>query len=265
LIFLGVIGLLVSLLGEITVLGKYKSLPPNSWENFDQQLMIATPDLISLENRANSFINQSITEQEKMLIIYKLVINRFTHGDQAKYNVFSNWLLWMMGKVHPHFSYIRQPEVIVRNGHSALCSEQSYLLQVLAESQGIRSRSVGLDGHVVMEAWYDNDWHMFDSDLEVIPLLANNEILSVDELARLPELALQFYAGRGTQEYVKSIVDIITSRENNSFTSYPRLALFEWKTNALFHFEKMAVFIKWIIPIVLLLVGFRGFRKMRNN
>jgi hypothetical protein len=31
-------GLLVSLLGEITALGKYKSLPSNSWENFDSRI-----------------------------------------------------------------------------------------------------------------------------------------------------------------------------------------------------------------------------------
>jgi len=200
-----------------------------------------------------------------MLILYGVLIKRFTHGDQAKYNVFSNWLLWMMARVHPVFLYIRLPEVVLRNGHSSLCSEQSYLLQILAESQGIRTRSVGLYGHVVMEAWYDNDWHLFDPDLEVVPLLADNRILSLDELSRSPELVLQLYAGRGDNENVKHIADIITSRENNSFTSYPRLALFEWKTNVLFHFEKISDFIKWIVPIVLLLTGFISYRKAGNN
>lgn len=264
LIFLGLTGLLVSLLGEVTTLGQYKSLSPRTWEQFDQQLVIETPDFVSLQKKLNFLINQSTsqpsTKQEKMLITYELVINRFTHGD-PKYNLFSNWVLWLMEKVHPTFSYIRQPAVLIENGYSALCGGQSYLLQTLAESQGIRSRQVGLNGHVVMEAWFDNDWHLFDPDLEVVPLLASQRILSLDELAKSPVLIRKYYAGRGNEEYMQSLVDIIGSREDNSFVSYPRLALFEWKSNVLFHFEKIANNIKWIIPLILLVIGFRLYFK----
>ena len=187
-ILLGALGLLLSLLGEVSDLGKYTSSDPRSWESFDQKLVDNTPDYISLQNKLDSLINQSInqsmSEQEKMFQAYDLVTHRFTHTDEAKYNLFSNWLLWLMGKVYTPFAYIRQPEVLVNLGHSSLCSEQAYLLQTLAESQGIRTRSVGLNGHVVMEAWYDNDWHLYDPDLEVVPLLDDGRVLSLDELAR---------------------------------------------------------------------------------
>ena len=198
-----------------------------------------------------------------MLIIYDVVLSRFSHGDQAKYNLFSNWILWLMGKVAPPFSHIRSPDVLVEKGCSALCGQQAYLLQTLAESYGIRTRSVGLNGHVVMEAWYDNDWHLFDPDLEVVPVLENQRVLSLDELAKSPELVLKYYSGRGDAKYTQRIVDIICSREDNSFSSYPRLVLFEWKTNVLFHFEKIAHFMKWIIPIILLMAGFGLY--FRNN
>ena len=161
-----------------------------------------------------------------------------------------------MGNIHPALSYIRNPDVLLKKGHSALCSEQAYLLQTLAEAKGIRTRAVGLNGHVVMEAWYDDDWHLFDPDLEVVPLMDNQRILSLDELAKSPELIRKFYAGRGSYEYVQSIVDIISSREDNSFVSYPRLALFEWKSNLLFHFEKITNVVKWIIPLIFVSIGF---------
>ena len=269
LMVLGVLGLSVTFLGEITALGDYKSSPPRSWEKFDPQLVLETPSLVSLQNKIDSLTNQPtnqpITEQEKMLIIYEFVINRFTHGDQAKYNIFSNWLLYLTGRVHPAFSHIRHPSIVVEKGYSAFCGEQAYLLQTLAERKSIRTRSVGLNGHVVMEAWFDNEWHMYDPDLEVIPILTNKQVLSLDELARSPELIHKYYTGRGREEYIQLIVGIISSREDNSFTSYPRLALFEWKTNVLFYVEKIANVMKWILPMILLVMGFGLFFKNRKN
>ena len=47
LLILGVLGLSVSLLGEFTSLGDYKSSEPRNWEKFDPQLVIETPDLDS--------------------------------------------------------------------------------------------------------------------------------------------------------------------------------------------------------------------------
>lgn len=267
LIVLGAAGLLVSLLGEVTSLGQYQNSPPRSWEQFDKQLVLETPDLGTLLKRSNALTKNLPThsEQEKMLAIYNLVINRFSHGDQAKYNLFSNWIIWLMGKIDTNFSYIRQPNSLVEKGHSALCSEQAFLLQTLAENQGIRTRSVGLDGHVVMEAWYDNDWHLYDPDLEVVPLMKNQTILSLDELAKSPNLVQKYYAGRGDDGYIKAIVGIITSRENNSFSSYPKLVLFEWKSHILFHFEKIANFMKWIIPIIFLIIGYWLIKNKRKN
>ena len=115
-----------------------------------------------------------------------------------------------VGGIHPTFSHIKQPGVLLEKGYSALCGEQAYLLQTLAEFQGIRTRAVGLNVHVVMEAWYDKDWHLFDPDYEVVPLLENQKILSLDELAKSPELIKKFYAKRANAEDLQSVVNIIS-------------------------------------------------------
>ncbi len=107
-----------------------------------------------------------------------------------------------------------------------------------------------------MEAWYENDWHLYDPDLELILFLANGAVLSLDELVKSPESVSAYYQGRGSEEYIQHIVDIISTREDNSFTSYPRLALFEWKTNVLFYVEKAENILKWLIPTIFLLLGF---------
>ncbi|MBV1915545.1 MAG: hypothetical protein KUG72_09175 [Pseudomonadales bacterium] len=250
LILPGLLGLLLSLLGEVTDLGKYQSKPPRSWEKFDALLVTETPDFTAMKSRLDSSLTPSLTDQQKMLVIYDLVTHRFTHNDQAKYNVFSNWLLWLMGKVASPLSFIRSPDTLIKNGHSALCGAQAYVLQSLAEEYGIPTRRVGMHGHVVMEAWYDDDWHLYDPDLEVIPVTATQRILSLDELARSRELVRQYYIGRGNREYVDSIIEIVTSREDNSFELYGMV-----ENRVAYRAERLAEITKWAIPLILLLAG----------
>jgi len=200
-------------------------------------------------------VGDEFSNKQIMNELYDIVTYRFIHGDQAKHNIFSNWLLYLLGFGHPAFALIHDPDVLLHNGHSALCSEQSYLLLTLAERSGIRARHVGLNGHVVIEAWYSGEWHMYDPDLEVVPEVPGRGVISVEALSREPELIRTLYQGRGSPDYVDSIVRIFISREDNTFMSYPRLAHFEWKTNVLSHFERIANRLKWIIPLFMLTAG----------
>ena len=246
----GLLGLLLSVLGEVTDLGGYQNKAPRSWEKFDEILVTETPDFSAMTNRLDGSFTPSLTDQEKMFVIYDLVIHRFTHNNQAKYNIFSNWLLWAMGKIVPPLSFVRSPDILLKSGHSALCGSQAYVLQSLAESYGIPTRRVGMNGHVVMEAWYKNDWHLYDPDLEVIPLTESKRILSLDELARSPELVRKYYAGRGSSEYVDSVVEIVSSREDNSFELYWMI-----DKHVAYRAEKIGNIGKWFIPLILLLAG----------
>ncbi|MBE0435427.1 MAG: hypothetical protein IBX56_06430 [Methylomicrobium sp.] len=151
--------------------------------------------------------------------------------------------------------------MLLKKGHSGLCSEHAYLLEVLAESAGIRTRHVGLNGHVVMEAWYDDDWHMFDPDLEVVPMLEDGKILSVERLSQEPELVREFYTDRGASDNVMHIVNIVTSREDNSFQLH-------WMVvkHLAYRIEKVALYLKWLLPSCLLIVGYGlVFRRKRFN
>ena len=242
LLIFGLAALLASLLGEVTSLGKYKSAPSRSWEQFDSQMVRETPDLPSLQNRVNLLTSKSVNEQEKMLIIYGEVIQRFTHSEQAKYNIFSNWFLWLLGTAHPPFSSIESPDVLLKNGHSALCSQQSYLLQVLAGANGIHTRKVGLNGHVVVEAWYENDWHLFDPDMEVVPIIEGNRILSLDDLAKSPALLEELYQSPERDGFIS----IIASRKDNSASKpYP-------KPTINLYVEQAGSVLKWFFPILVI-------------
>lgn len=131
---------------------------------------------------------------------------------------------------------------------SAFLGAVLLLLLTLALRHGIAARHVGLDGHVVMEAWYDSDWHMYDPDLEVVPVDDGGHVLSVDALAANTRLLEKYYAPHGA-------ANIVGSRENNTYMGYPQGAWFEWKSNVLVYVERVMELLKFAVPLLLLLAG----------
>lgn len=250
--FIGFLFLFLACLGDFTHLGGYKDFPPRPWERFDPALALRTDSvealLLEAKDRTPNF--ESISDEEKMLLLYGSVIDRFTHGEPAKHTLLSNWLMYGLGKIHPAFGTIMSPELFLAKGNSLVCSQSSYLLMHMALHEGIRARHVGLNGHVVMEAWHENDWHMFDPDAEVVPRSENHQILSLDDLAKNLDVLHELYPpALGIHG------STIASREDNSFVSHPKAAYFEWKAQALLHLENILQFMKYFLPILLIMIS----------
>lgn len=258
LILLGIGLLFITALGQWIGIGGYENVPARSWERFDPRLVEKTPSLDALYREAEARAAGSFSEllpDEVMKVLYKTVCDRFTHGDKARHTLFSNWIMWGLGKVSPGFSYIKDPNNLLRYGHSALCGQVSYVLLHLAEQAGIRARHVGLNGHVVMEAWYGGDWHLYDPDLEVVPVNKSGYVVSVEELSRNRGFIRDAYNGRGDDGYINKIIAIMASREDNTFVSYPVGSMFNWKAQVLLKIEQVAQVLKFIIPGLIILVG----------
>lgn len=253
-LLLGVVLLSVTSLGEWTSLGDFKTRSGESaglyaLEAYDPELVKLTTTLDTLLQMAEEeIIVSSQTDFAKMEILFELVTKRLRHKE-ANHTFFSNWILFSLGQVHDVFLHAWDPSLIIKRGDVALCDQSSYLLLTLADHFNIRSRHVGLYGHVVMEAWYEDDWHLYDPDLEVIPKV-DGEILSVNELIDDSEILREFY---GKDDHV---TEVFLSRENNTFVSYPVGARFEWKANMLAIVERVSEILKFVIPILMLLLTF---------
>lgn len=249
-VFLCVLGaalLLVAGVGQWTVLGKYESAGPRKWERFDPNLENTINSFSKLVEITKKKFPENASAREKMDVLYSTVTDRFTHKD-ATHTLFSNWILYFAGKLHREFSHIYDPDLLISKGHSLFCDQSSYILLKLALANGIKSRHVGLDGHVVMEAWYDSDWHLYDPDLEVLPLDSAGKVLSVAQLALNQKLLDKYYGPYGAAQ-------IVGSRENNTYATFPKGARFEWKSNVLAYVEKLMEVLKFAIPLAFIIVG----------
>jgi hypothetical protein len=257
-------------LGQWFGVGGYINFPPRTIdrtiERFDPELVKNTPSLDSLFQAAEARVPKPLNKlspQKTMKILYETVSDRFTHGNKSDFSFFTNWILWGLGKLYHGFERIHDPDLLLRNGHSGLCSSISYVLMFMAQKAEIRVRHVGLYGHVVMEAWYDQSWHLYDPDLEVIPENEEGFVYSLDDLSKDADLTRQYYSKWQGHiyskmkeiDYLDKIVLIITSREDNTFMSYPEGSWFVWKAQVLAEFEKFAQVLKFFVPVVLIMFG----------
>jgi hypothetical protein len=258
LVLAGAFLLAISLIGDRTVLGRYVNLPPRSWEHFDHALASRTPDLESLYRAAQGRASRNLLEmpsQEAMDILYGTVADRFTHGDQATFSAFSNWVLWTLGFADPRFRDIQDPDTLLRNGHSALCGDVSHVLMRLAEMSGILTRHALLDGHIVMEAWYDGGWHAYDPDLEVVIRDEACRVLSVRDAADSPDRIRRAYSVRGDPAFTNAIVGIFGNTVSHPYIAYPRRSIIGSRGQRPGRMEQAAGVARFAVPLVVLVAG----------
>jgi hypothetical protein len=254
---LGLLLFVVTSLGEWTNLGRLAHKPPRAWEQFDETLVDRATDLTTLfavaEERAGEQL-VTLPKDQAMRVLFEVTIERLTHGE-SMHTPWSNWLLWLGGWMHPALGAVRSPDNLLAHGSSALCSESSSVLMQLALRADIPTRHVGLNGHVVMEAWYNNRWHMYDPDYEVIP---NEHGVVLDTAALTTDEATlrSFYAARLSDSAgLNRLVAYFMSGVDNSFVAYPPGSQFEWKSQVLLQLEEISEWLKFLLPLALMLCG----------
>lgn len=253
LVLLGAALLLMTVVGQYVVRNETFIALDDISERFNQDRAEKIRDMKALLDDARK--RGGGDPRDVMRANYDAVVERFVNSGASHYTLLSNWLLWILGSVNEHLSVVRDPEVLLESAYSALCSEQSSVLLMLAYRRGIAARHVGLNGHVVMEAWYHGGWHLYDPSYEVVPVDSNGEVLSVHEMDSDPDLVRTYYKGHAKSDAVEDVVRVFTTREDNNFISYPEGAQFVWKADVLIRFERYMNYLKYIIPVFMIIVG----------
>lgn len=261
-VIIGASLLIVSLLGVFTTLSNYGPVEPRSWERYKNSSYETVESIRDLNQLALQTANdrydtawKKLNTRHKMDHLYQVASNYFAHSDKARYNLFSNWILWGASAVHPDFAHIRNSNTLVARGRGALCGQASYTLMKLAQLNDIRVRHVGLLGHVVMEAWYNEQWHMYDPDNEgpsMGMINTNKPIPSVNKIANNKNLYQKIYSNNPKSN---KFWNVFQTQYNNTYMTYPPGTWFHWKVEVLSYFEAIMQVIKWVVPVVFIVLG----------
>jgi hypothetical protein len=246
---IGLLLLLAAVVGELSAIIDYENKEVSEKQIFVPSLASTIKSVDQLfnfiagENKA-SFM--ALSEKERMEKLFHGLNKRIIRGD-SQHTLFTNWIMASLRIIRHDLPTMRDSDNMLRFGSEAICSQAAHLLMTLARKAGMKARHVGLYGHVVMEAWYDSDWHMFDADQEIIPIV-DGEVLSVEELA-LNSVALKQYYG-----YSNSLVEVISSRQNHTYANHNG-AQFVWSAQVLMLLERGAFYLKFAIPLLFILLG----------
>ncbi len=84
----------------------------------------------------------------------------------------------------------KEPLALLNFWGYALCGDATSALMHLASALGVPARKIPLNGHVAAEYFYDDAWHIFDTDQNIVYLrLDNRTLASAADLRADPLLA----------------------------------------------------------------------------
>lgn len=217
------------------------------YTGFDRLAKGSPRSLDSLFAQATTQDFKMLSPEGQMRRLYSAATDRIPNNGLSTHTVFTNWIMWVLGTVNSNLGAIRVPDNLLRYTDSALCSQQSYLLLTLAEKAGIPSRHVGLVGHVVMEAWYDGAWHMYDPTFGIVPTL-DGAVASVAAVSENGSL-LALY------DDWPDIKAAFQQPQRHNYIAYPAGGYFVWKAQVLYHAEQAADWLKFILPVAFIALG----------
>lgn len=236
-LLLGIALIVVNIIGFFS----YTSIQENDVNILDTQ-----PRTISEEE----FWHQAYRETDEELNTYasrltNLISQRMLliSSEHTKPSFFENWILWSWAQILGHHEWLDTQRAIRLGG--GFCSQHAIVFSNILRHQGIDSRILNLNGHVLNEILIDGQWKVYDSDFNI----AFN--VSLKELEDNPRKVFDAYINIGqTEQEARHWQSVFQSHADNwhfrSSKSYAAQAYF---------FEHISFFLVWFIPVTFILIA----------
>lgn len=163
----------------------------------------------------------------------------------AKPTVFENWILWIYSNIKDDYEWSDTKRAVRLGG--GYCSQHAIVFNNLLREQDIESRILGLQGHVVNEVLVNGGWKVYDSDYNVV------FDATLQDLENDPYPVYQAYIGLGASDDTAKLFQEAFATEADNFRYKKTRAYREEK----YHIEVAALYLVWVIPVFLILVGIR--------
>lgn len=179
-----------------------------------------------------------------------------THKFNQLIPIWDNYFLYFMGKFsgipeYERYHFADYQKSLYRG--IGICGDASMVMSQLLGKQQIQNRIISFPGHVVVETLVKpNTFYTHDADFGVVLPY------SVVEIHENPGVIISYYQAKG-----------YSTREIQNLMLAYRLPYQTWSgvthfITKKYYFEKITYFLKWPVPIVLLIVGLILFRQYRR-
>ena len=224
---------------------------------FNNDVLFSFEEAISELERRPKESNEELVARLNRVVSKTLAhIPWYEETDPKRFNqlipITENFILYFMGTLTdiPEYRkyHFTNYERSLKRG-IGICGDASMVLSQLLAIHDIDSKIVSLDGHVVLEVQSIQTKYIADPDFGVILPY------TLETIRKSPEIIAELYGKEGyTESDIKALADAFTSK-----------ATF-WKganhfmTNK-YYFERLSYVLKWLIPLVLLAIGYWLFKR----
>jgi hypothetical protein len=139
--------------------------------SFVKVLTDKTVDMSNLESWKKAWIKDGMTDQEKMIAIWKTV-SSYQHQDGPPIEYLQ------------HEDGVYDPVKLFNVYGYAMCCNASAHVNALARCLGYEARGWAVNHHSICEIKYDDSWHHFDASLVCYFPKADGKVASVEEITK---------------------------------------------------------------------------------
>lgn len=176
-----------------------------------------------------------------------LIFESMIHSDARRIGFRENWLLWLMGHVHEPFAHTQDPKKIIAGG-GGLCSEVTTVLKRIVEINGLQAHFVHLMGHTLLEVETKEGWRIADPDYGVTYSVG----LKVLEGKEGADLIGKSLSAKGySKDEVEHYIHAFQTAEDNLVSDASR----QVESPRLYMIEQWAEWLKWVIPVLFIVIG----------
>jgi len=159
-----------------------------------------------------------------------------------------NYLLFLASYIMPQkfqkFEFLDYHRAIERG--VGMCSEHSIIISEALKGKGIKTKMIGLSGHVVASAQVDektDEWWILDGLYGVVVPF------DITTLQKKPEIIEPYYSQKGYDTKTVTTLEGIYGAEGNIIADGYGIGNYSILTN---YFEKTTYILIWVIPLFLI-------------
>lgn len=119
-------------------------------------IKVGQPDASNIRSLVADVTAGCHTDREKTIALWGYITR----------NPYFWWWCSDLPEPNTELGYVLDPITRFNVHGGVICFEVQHSLATLLKQVGIRSRQLSLPGHCILEVWFDNDWHVFDAQVD---------------------------------------------------------------------------------------------------
>ena len=245
-------------LATITITSFYQKINTNSVafeekvtvkEAYDPSLL-RLQSLDDLDNEVRRRLKYNLSDTSKIVnTIDDILRSRFYHT-YSEYSMRDNWVAYLCSKTL--FWGIKHPVIPddIMKYPMAACSQQGLVFQSMLERYKVRYATINMSGttesvggHYAVSAFYNADWHFFDSNIEPKKIKGNP---SVEKLIQSNTL-VSMYPPHVRQWLEQKVAQNLITRTDVNHKRGERMYAFQYVTNILSAWLWLVMGVAWVV------------------